>query len=143
MNPINLFPALRISSSGLEAERIRMETIANNLANVNSTRGKDGKVYRRHLVAFKEKLNREIGKTDTLQGVKVDKIFKDMSPLIIEDAPLGHPHATKDGKLKKPNVAPIVEMMDMIIATRAYEANLTAMKQSRDMADKTIHMAKA
>ncbi len=137
-----LIPAAKISSSGLEAERIRMELTANNLANVNST-DKNGNVYRKHMAIFEASYNDDArgGSTAELEGVKVSEIATDKRKPLEVYAPY-HPYADDKGMLAMPNISPIEEMMDMITATRAYEANLSALKQSREIADKTIALSR-
>ena len=137
MNMTNLFPALQISSTGLQAERTRMEVTAHNLANANTSVAKDGEVFKRKQVVFQERLLSQLGTEDRPQGVDVSSIVVSKREPLEEYAPW-HPMANKRGMVKKANISPIEEMMDMITATRAYEANLSAMKQSRDMANKTI-----
>jgi flagellar basal-body rod protein FlgC len=140
---IDLIPGIKISSSGLDAERARMEITANNLANVHSTAGPNGEVYRKKIPVFKSVMNDAMNSTpgSQLGGVKIEEIVSDnRAPLEIY-APY-HPSANKDGMVAMPNISPIEEMVDMITATRAYEANLSVMKQSRTMADKTITLGK-
>ena len=139
---MELIPGLKISSSGLQAERERMEIVANNLADINSS-GKNGQVYQRRIPVFQAVFNDEIGKSpaESLDGVKIEEVAVDKREPLEVYAPY-HPSANKDGMLKMPNISPIEEMLDMITATRAYEANLSVIKQSRMMADKTITLGK-
>lgn len=139
---IELVPAMNISSTALKAERIRMEVSANNLANIHSTSNGAGKLYARRQVVFSAILNDELLHTtrDTFGGVKIRDVVVDPRPPIQKYAPY-HPDADENGNIQTPNISPIEEMLDMITATRAYEANLKALKQSRDMANQTIQMA--
>lgn len=122
-----MFDTLDISASGLRAQRTRMHTIANNLANVNTTRDANGDVkpFRRHFVEFVQGMERGRG-----DGVRVATIRQDSGPPGKIFDP-GHPESDKDGYRLVPNVKPIVEMVDMLEATRAYEANLTVMETSK------------
>ena len=142
---INIIPGADIIISGMDAERARMEVVANNLANTNST-GPAGKGYKRLTPVFEavyhDSLNSEATPADELGGVKVSSIATDNKPGPKVYAPF-NPNADKDGMVEMPNVSPINEMMDLITSTRAYEANLTAMKQTFDMANKTVNLGKA
>jgi flagellar basal-body rod protein FlgC len=139
---LDLLPAGKITSSALQAERIRMDTIANNLANVNSTSSDASGVYKRKVAVFeslfKDAMDSE--SVNELDGVKVTEVVsEDKNPLMVY-AP-HHPHADKKtGMLAMPNISPMDEMVDMITATRAYEANLSVMKDGKQMAEKTIEV---
>lgn len=132
------FSASQISASGLSAERIRMNVIANNLANSNTTRGEDGKPYARKMVIFKEILNDASGEQRSA-GVGVDAIVESNAPFKRLFDP-SHPDADKEGYVQYPNVNPIEEMVDMITATRAYEANVSAFMASKAMNQKALEM---
>lgn len=136
-----LIPAARIGSSGLKAERLRMETAANNIANAQVTSPNGKNLYQRKVVIFetvlKDKFN--TGVDSSLGGVNVDKIIaSNRAPLEIYNP--SHPHANEKGIVMKPNISPLEEMVDMMTATRAYEANLSIMKESKKMAEKTIQL---
>ncbi|OGV48788.1 MAG: flagellar basal body rod protein FlgC [Lentisphaerae bacterium GWF2_52_8] len=140
---MELIPAAAISSSALDAERARMEITANNLANVQST-GKNGQVYSRRIPVFEAVYSEQFGHDgiQNLAGVKMKDIVADPRQPLELYAPY-HPSADqKTGMVKMPNISPIEEMVDMIAATRAYEANLSVIKQSRDIADKTITLGR-
>jgi flagellar basal-body rod protein FlgC len=139
----DLVPALNISSSGLVAERTRMEVAANNLANAHSVAGKDGNIYKRKLPIFEAVLKDTMSSNpkDALGGVKVVDIIDDNRPDTEIYAPY-NPNANNNGMIKTANIAPMEEMLDIITATRAYEANLSAMQQSKNMALKTITLGK-
>jgi flagellar basal-body rod protein FlgC len=142
---MGMFDSMHVSASGLAAERLRMDVIAQNLANVNSTRGPDGQPYRRHEVVFR---SRDVGTTDgprqsdrasmgPLHGVEPVAIVEDPSALRTVYDPQ-HPDADDDGYVHYPNVNPVTEMVDMMTATRAYEANVTAMNAAKNMALKAL-----
>ncbi|MEB3198106.1 MAG: flagellar basal body rod protein FlgC [Candidatus Sericytochromatia bacterium] len=140
---MSFFDSLHASASGLTAQRLRMDVISNNIANANSTRGKDGKAYRRQLVALesREVQQRDIeGQTKgTPLGVRVTKIFEDESPLRMVYDPQ-HPDANPDGYVAFPNVNVVQEMTDMISATRSYEANVTVINAVKGMAAKALEI---
>ena len=142
MSSFDLFPAMGISSTGLQAERVRMEVAANNLANAHSTRGADGEVYQRQQVIFATVLDDSLqGADSSMHGVEVEDIVTDNRPPESTYAPY-HPDADENGMVEMPDINPLVEMMDMITATRAYEANLSAMRKASEMAKKTIHLGR-
>lgn len=142
---MGMFDSMHVSASGLAAERLRMDVIAQNLANVNSTRGPDGQPYRRHEVVFRSS---DVGTSGSgsidqrasnqpLRGVEPVAILEDPSALRTVYDP-SHPDADDDGYVHYPNVNPVTEMVDMMTATRAYEANVTAMNAAKNMALKAL-----
>lgn len=135
---MGVFTSFDISASGMTAQRLRMDVISNNIANVNTTRTKEGGPFRRQLVVFAERQGRrrEIGR-----GVNVVAIRRDSSPLRRVYNPQ-HPDAGEDGYVLMPNVNLVKEMVDMIEASRAYEANVTALQTSKDMALKALEIGK-
>lgn len=139
-----LFAAADISASGLAAERLRLEVVANNIANAFSTRSANGGPYRRQDVVFSALLNQHLGGGGRRHGgaptppggVQVAGVVEDMSDLHRIHNP-GHPDADKDGYVMMPNVDVPVEMVNMITASRAYEANLHAMQVFRQMTEQS------
>ena len=131
---MGLFGGLDISASGMTAERLRMDVIAENLANADTTRGADGQPYRRKEVVLEQ---RGGSFADTLQGVQSSGIVEDSSPLKRVYDP-GHPDADAQGYVSLPNVEPVVEMVDLITASRGYEANVQAMTASKQMFTRTL-----
>jgi flagellar basal-body rod protein FlgC len=127
-----IFQTMDISSSALAAERARMNVIANNLANANTTHDVDGnKVpYRRKQIFFKAGAP-EFTASDNL-GVRVDAIEEDQSEFRLVYQP-GHPDADESGYVKYPNVQVPLEMVDMMMASRSYEANITAMESAKQI----------
>ena len=128
-----------ISASGLVAQRLRMNVIANNLANANTTRSAFGELipYRRKDALFAAAPARG---GDPLQGVTVPLIADDDSPFRVEKNP-GHPDADPEtGMVTLPNVDPLMEMVDMIDATRAYEANVTAFEATKSMSAASLRL---
>jgi flagellar basal-body rod protein FlgC len=143
---LNAFNSLRISASGLSAERLRMDTISSNIANVSTTRGEDGQPYRRKVAVFQENLNTELDKRtgkmkDNMLGVKAVGILEDQSELKRMYDP-SHPDADEEGYVNMPNVNILNEMADMIAATRSYEANVTAMNSEKSMFLKALEIGR-
>ncbi|MFA6940977.1 MAG: flagellar basal body rod protein FlgC [Clostridiaceae bacterium] len=135
------FKSLRISSSGLSAERLRMDTISSNIANANTTRGENGEPYRRKVAVFQENLDQASNNGNKLLGVKAVGIEEDTSPFQKEYDPT-NPDADKDGYVSMPNVNVLNEMADLITATRAYEANVTAMNSEKSMFLKALEIGR-
>ena len=133
---MQVFSALDISATGLYAERTRMNVIANNLANVNSTRTPEGGPFRRQMVILR---GTEATDPDSLQklGVDVVGVVDDPAPFPMVYNP-GHPDANEDGYVAMPNVNVVEEMVDMITAVRAYEANVTAIDASKNMLRRSL-----
>lgn len=142
------FGALDIGASALTAQRLRMDTISQNIANANTTRTDDGTPYRRRLVVFQER-SQGIPFSDYLsassreryvgKGVKVAAVVEDTSDFKKVYDP-GHPDADEEGYVEMPNVDIITEMVNMISATRAYEANVTSINTTKSMAMKALEI---
>jgi flagellar basal-body rod protein FlgC len=126
---MGMFDSFRISASGMTASRLWMDVIAENLANANTTRGDNGKPYARKQVVLSE-----VPGTfeSALQGVQVTGIVDDPSPGRRVYDP-GHPDADKQGYVTLPNVTPVTEMVDLISASRGYEADTQAMNAGKAM----------
>jgi flagellar basal-body rod protein FlgC len=147
---MGFFSSLDISASGLTAQRLRMDTISQNIANVNTTRTEDGTPYRRREVVFEERtdsnsfssiLSNASDNLSSGQGVRVSKIIEDSSDFKKEYNP-GHPDADKDGYVSMPNIDVVTEMVNMISATRSYEANVTSINATKSMALKALEIGK-
>ena len=146
---MGLFDALNISGSALSAERLRMDVTAENLANAQTTRGPNGGPYRRKVVlleqageGFGTALTGAMGGRRTGAaggGVEVAGIAEDGRPDRMVYDP-GHPDADQFGYVRMPNVDPVSEMVDLISASRAYEANVTAMQAAKSMFTKTLDL---
>ena len=130
-----LFGQLDISASGMAAERLRMQVIAENLANANSTRGADGGPYRRKSVALQELSGDSFEKV--LGGVEATAIVKDQSPgrRVYDPA---NPDADGQGYVTLPNVDTVTEMVDLITAQRGYDANVQALNAAKQMFQKAL-----
>lgn len=143
---MSAFDSFNISASGLSAERLRMDTISSNIANISTTRTADGGPYRRKIAVFEENydnaLNENTGKYEKkLLGVRASNIQEDQSPFEEKYDP-GNPDADADGYVKMPNVNILNEMADMMASTRAYEANVTAINDEKGMFTKALEIGK-
>lgn len=137
----NLFSGLRTSSTGLAAERKRIDVIAQNIANANATRTPEGGPYRRQVVSF-EPLLEELARGGTqVAGVRVADVVPDTSTGFEQIHDPSHPDADERGIVLLPNVNATREMADMITAMRAYEANLTAQETFVRMAERALRLA--
>lgn len=134
---MGMFNSMRISASGLAAERLRMDTITSNMANVQTTRGEDGQAYRRKIAVFQEAYDKAKG----MSGVKTVGIVEDESPLKEVYDP-SHPDADENGYVTMPNVNILNEMADMIASTRAYEAIADSIDASKSMYLKALEIGK-
>ncbi len=132
---MQVFSALDISASGLHAERVRMDVIANNLANANATRTAEGGPFRRQLVILR---GTEAGSPfQAGLGVRVAGVVDDPTPFPLLYNP-GHPDADANGYVEMPNVNVVAEMVDMITALRSYEANITAIDSTKAMTGRAL-----
>ncbi|MDD3367763.1 MAG: flagellar basal body rod protein FlgC [Lachnospiraceae bacterium] len=143
---MSIFNSFDINASGMTAERFRMDTIAQNVANANTTRTEDGTPYRRKVVTFAEKgtstpfrhvLNKA---TDnyTGNGVKINGVYEDTKTEMNKVYDPSHPDADEDGYVTYPNVNIVTEMTNLIDASRTYEANATAFESSKNIAMKGL-----
>ena len=140
MNFLRLF---EISSSGLYAQRKRLDVIASNLANLETTRTENGGPYRRKMVVMSTKPVEGFDEvlSSRLEGVKIDDIVEDDAPFMKVYNP-GHPDADEQGYVLKPNVDLIVEITNMLVAKRNFEANVTAIKSIKQMALKALEIGR-
>ena len=139
---MSLIPGIDASSSALTAERTRLDVIAGNLANAQNTSDANGNVYRRKMVVFESQLNNALGSaTGANAGSTITaKIVDDPSPLPKVYMP-GHPKADKQGMVTMPNVDPLNEMVDMMTASRSYQANLQVIQTGRSMFEQSLKIA--
>lgn len=142
---IQLLNGIDSTASALEAERLRLDVISQNIANVNTTRGLDGKPYRRQQVVFETVLQgrqQALGPLGTAPAtLRVARIQSDPSPPRLIHNP-GHPDADQNGMVAMPNIDVHSEMVDFIAASRAFEANLSVVKNARAMALQTLAIGK-
>jgi flagellar basal-body rod protein FlgC len=136
---VSNFSSIDISSSGLFAQRVRLDAIASNIANVNTTRTDKGGPYRRQEVVFRAHSG---GLQSGNGGVQVDEVMDDPAPPKIVHDP-SHPDAGADGNVAMPNVNIVEEMVDMVTATRAYEANVQAITAAKSMVSKALEIGRA
>ena len=148
---MGLFGSLDISASALSAERLRMDVTAENLANAQSTRTSNGGPYRRKEVVQESNGDGFAGALASARaagvggaggagpqgGVKVTGVVEDQTPNRLVYDP-SHPDANAQGYVSMPNVNPVTEMVDLISASRSYEANVTAMQTAKQMFTKTL-----
>ena len=145
------FSSLDVSASGLTAQRLRMDTISQNIANINTTRTEDGTPYRRKVTLFEERVAQPgafgshllaaIQGDSMGLGVRVARILQDDAPFKRVYEP-GHPDADEDGYVSLPNVEVITEMVNMISATRSYEANVTSINATKAMCMKALEIGR-
>ena len=145
---MDFFTAMEVSATGLSAQRTRLNVASSNLANVNTTRGPDGGPYRRRDVVLEtHKMSENVsggragGEPGKTFGVMVREIANDEKPPRLEYDP-GHPDANPDGYVAFPNVNAVEEMVDMITASRAYEAGLTAISSAVQMAERALSIGR-
>jgi flagellar basal-body rod protein FlgC len=141
---MDFFSAMEVSASGLAAERTRMNVAASNLANAQTTQTAEGGPYKRKSVVLQSvELTGTEKTTDgqAVSGVKVQQIAADNAAPRMEYDP-GHPQANTQGYVAYPNVNPVEEMVDMITASRAYEAGVTAMSTAVNMAQSALGIGK-
>ena len=156
-----------ISGYGLSAQRFRINILSSNIANANTTRTDEGGPYRKRSVIFKafdfnKELNKKLGRDNNLleyedplnegvygkepkpniMGVYVSKIVRDDRAPLMKYEP-SHPDADANGYVAYPNVNPVIEMSDLIDATRAYQANVAAFQSAKNMANNAIIMFQA
>ncbi|MBT6177198.1 MAG: flagellar basal body rod protein FlgC [Deltaproteobacteria bacterium] len=139
---MDFFSAMEVISSGLTSQRVRLNTTSSNLANANTTRTEEGGPYRRRDPIYKatslgEKNAFSDNLDNAMRGVEVTEIVKDQAaPRKVFDPQ--HPDAGEDGYVEFPNVNMVEEMVNMVMASRAYEAGVTAMRSVKGMANKAI-----
>lgn len=140
----NLNAAITAAGSALNAERTRIEVAVSNMANAESTRGPDGRPYRRRDVVLAstpiESFGEALGQA-TATGVSVVEVTLDQQPGRKRYEP-SHPDADKEGYVEMPNVEPAEEMVDMLSAARAYQANLTAINLIRDVVQRALELGR-
>jgi flagellar basal-body rod protein FlgC len=148
---MGLYSSIEVSASALSAERLAMDVIANNIANVNTTRTPEGGAFKRQLVVFAQK-QEQTGHGDSIDGqsdpsasragVEAVGVINDNSPDKLVYDPT-HPDADPQGYVHMPNIEVVKEMVDMMAASRAYEANVTAIQEARSMGSATMGLLRA
>ncbi len=143
---MDIFTTMKISASALKAQRVRMNAISSNLANIETTRTPDGGPYRKREVIF-QSTQQDFASTldsrlrDAAQGVKVSHIQASSAPPKMVYEP-SHPDADERGMVAMPNVNLVEETADMMSASRAYEANVTVIKSAKRMALKALEIGR-
>ncbi len=141
----SIFKVLDISASGLTAERVRMDIIANNIANANTTLSVNGEPYKRKSVVLASRtdtsFSNDLQENIKNMGVEVIKIVDDTAPPKLKYDP-SDPNADANGFIRLPNVNVLNEMVDMISATRSYEANATAIESTKSMVKSAFEIIK-
>ena len=148
---MGLFQPFDIAATGMTAQRFRMDVIAENIANVSTTRTENGGPYRRKIVTFEEKQLKagipsfkNILKDSTAayngNGVKVSKVSEDTDTDFIMEYDPSHPDADENGYVSYPNVNTVTEMTNLIDASRSYEANATAFNASKNIATRGLEL---
>lgn len=139
---MSLLTSMKISASGLAAESRRLEVVASNIANAETTRTAEGGPYRRKALVFSEVLAKAgVSRRPSLGGVAVLAVAEDPTPPRMVYNP-GHPDADESGFVAMPNVDIVYEMTDMITAARGYEANITAFNSARSMIARALEIGK-
>lgn len=146
---MSVINAMNVSASGMSAQRLRMDLISSNVANVNTTRDKNGNVFKRKIAVFSEKDTTPFGrilnsKTGAVigSGVKVTRIMEDnLTPMKVVYDP-SHPDADETGYVTLPNINTVTEMTNLIDASRAFEANVTAFNATKNMALRALDIGK-
>jgi len=150
---MGILNALSISASGMTAQRLRMDLISQNIANVSTTRGANGRPYRRQTLIFEEKGLNSFQNALMMatmdgpsklsgNGVKVSAIVEDHVTAMKKVYDPSHPDSDEDGYVLYPNVDTVTEMTNLISATRSYEANATAFNATKNMLLKGLELGK-
>ena len=151
---MGIFTSINISGTGLTAQRLRMDVISNNIANINTTRTEDGRVFKKSNVILRPRKDERVYRSPLLpdklktgpgSGVKVIEIKESSDlPRLVYDP--DHPDAIKSGPKKGyveyPNINMVAEMVDMISATRAYEANVASIQNAKAMFSKALEIGR-
>ena len=149
---MGFFDGYNVATSGMSAQRTRINMVSANIANAQTTHTTDGGPYKKQNVVFQEMLLNSVNKENknkssdkidplALKGVGVKEIIDSKDKPILKYEP-EHPDANKDGYVAYPNINPVIEMVDLIEAMRSYEANVSAFKTQKDMDTKTLDIIK-
>lgn len=143
---MDIFNTFKVSASALKAHKIRLDTISSNIANVETTSTPEGGPYKKKSVYFQSKPlsfseQLDASTRNAVQGVEVTRIIEDPDPPRQVYKP-GHPDADENGYVAMPNVSVLKEMVDMMSATRSYQANVTTIKSAKRMALKALEIGR-
>ena len=133
---MDLMKSINVSASGMEAQSRRMQVVSENIANAESLVTETGGPYRRKLITFESVINRETGLTE----VQVKHVKPDYDTPLKREYQPHHPLADNQGFIAKPNVSTLIEKVDMRDATRAYEANMSAIESAKEMMVRSISL---
>lgn len=149
---MGFFDGYNIATSGMSAQRARINVVSSNIANANTTHTKEGGPYKKQNIVFEEillearkgaKVDDPQAKSDlTLRGVGVKTVIESKDKPVMKYEP-NHPDANENGYVAYPDINPVVEMVDLLEATRSYEANLSAFQTHKQMDVKTLDIIKA
>ena len=134
---MSVFGGIRISASALTAERLRLDVISSNVANARTTRTEDGGPYKRKIAVFEENYDEKLG----MLGIKATEIIDDKTPVKKLYEP-NHPDADEEGYVEYPNVDLLVEMSDLIVASRAYESNVDTLNAQKNTISKALEIGR-
>lgn len=134
---MSVFGGMRISASALTAERLRLDVISSNVANARTTRTEDGGPYKRKIAVFEENYDEKLG----MLGIRATEIIDDKTPVKKLYEP-NHPDADEEGYVEYPNVDLLVEMSDLIVASRAYESNVDTLNAQKNMISKALEIGR-
>jgi flagellar basal-body rod protein FlgC len=134
---MSYFDIMGVAATGMSAQRIRISAISSNLANAQTTKTAEGGPYQRKDVIFQT-----IMEGENRGGVKVDRVVPDEKPPVLKYEP-EHPDANEEGYVAYPNVNPIEEMVNMLEASRSYEANTTVLNTAKQLAMRALEIGKA
>jgi len=137
-----LFSGMRATSMGLSAERVRMDTIATNIANSRTTKTASGGAYRRQMVRFEPVLTKDGNGNISSMGVRAADVVEDYTTPMERIYDPANPDAGNDGYVEMPNVSATREMADLVTAMRAYEANISAQENFTRMAERALQIAR-
>ena len=136
---VNILSGINSTTAALNAERVRLDVISENIANAHATRGPDGKPYQRQVVVFESALQNamDCGTGTQAPAVKVSRIDKDSRPPLMVHDP-GHPDADANGYVAFPHMNPAEEMVDLLNSSRSYQGNVAAMTAVKDIINRSI-----
>lgn len=138
---MKIFESMAISGSALTAEKLRMDLISNNIANMNTTRTSEGGPYRRQVALFSQRLEKASQGSRISLGVQLRGVVHDPTPSRLAYEP-DHPDADEQGYVAYPNVDMVKEMVDMVTSTRSYEANVTVLNAAKNMFLKALEIGR-
>lgn len=137
-----LFSGMRASATGLASERVRLDVIAENIANARNTRSSSGGPYRRKIVHFEPILREYQNGLNGVEGVRAARVSEDFESPMTKIHDPAHPDADEDGFVQYPNVNAVLEMADMVTAMRSYQSNLSVQETFTRLAERALQLAR-